>query len=63
MEKAEEQAFVSKGSGPALVNILKTFAEEQLVHDDFLEVILEGLSQTFEDLEMSWFVLAFKTVG
>ena len=54
VEKANDDTFFGRGNETVMVNILKAMAGLRLAHDDFVEVILEGLEQNFEQLDITW---------
>eukprot|EP00354_Favella_ehrenbergii_P010424 CAMPEP_0170452176 /NCGR_PEP_ID=MMETSP0123-20130129/1164_1 /TAXON_ID=182087 /ORGANISM="Favella ehrenbergii, Strain Fehren 1" /LENGTH=98 /DNA_ID=CAMNT_0010714099 /DNA_START=765 /DNA_END=1058 /DNA_ORIENTATION=+ len=54
LSKASEDAFFSKGCGTALVNIIKSCNEMRYGDAEFIECILGGLANHYEELPIPW---------
>lgn len=50
LDKANDGAFFSKGSATALVNIIKACNEMHFTDSEFIECVLTGLQNHFEEL-------------
>ena len=57
LEKSDAEAFFSSGCGTALVNIIKACKEMGIADDDFIECILEGLHNHFDELDIKWLTI------
>lgn len=62
-DKAKGEAVFVKGDAMAVVNILRALESLELENDEFLEVLLEYISDNFDELKMPWAVTLMKTLG
>ena len=63
IDKDQEDAFHDSGSGNALVNIFKSMARLGFENEKFLQIILSGQVQNFNELEIPWATMLFKELG
>ena len=58
-DKDESEAFFSKGCGTALVNIIKSCKEMQIDDSEFIDCILQGVSEHIDELDIPWITILF----
>ena len=63
IDKHKEGAFLDSGCANALVNTLKSMVQLGFQNDDFQQVILEGLTEHFDELDIVWATMLFKQLG
>ena len=63
VDKADQDAFFSPGCGTALVNIIKASNDLYIQDDEFINCILQGLEDHFDELDIPWATIALKNMG
>ena len=63
VDKHKEGAFLDSGGANALVNTLKSMVQLGFSDDQFQQVIIDGLVDYFDELDIVWATMLFKQLG